>query len=438
VSPNKWGPGLQRQRRSLLFLLALLALGGTALALRLPVGLFPNIDFPRIVVNIDAGDRPVERMVVEVTQPLEQALRAVPEARSIRSTSTRGTADLALNFAWGTDMVAALLQVQAAVNQVLPDLPPGARFLARRMDPTVFPVLGFALTSETQDLVALRDLAYYRLRPWLSAVPGIARVEVLGGRQAEYQVLVDPARLQAMDLTLADVVQALSASNVLNAVGKLEDHYRLYLTLSDTRLRNPIGIEHTILRNGANGVVELEDVAEVQVSQLPEWTRITANGRDAVLVNILQQRGANTVQIAADIKAALAEAGPQIPAGTQIKPYYDQSDLVTAAAASVRDAIFIGTAFAAVILLLFLRNLRITLIIAIILPGVLAAAVLLLYVFNQSFNIMTLGGLAAAVGLVVDDTVVMLEHIMRRLNEGREDRAHPRRPPASPRGCESP
>ncbi len=414
---------LERHVRSVLFLLALLAIGGVVAAFRLPVALFPNIDFPRVVVNVDAGDRPVDRMVTEVTRPLEQVLRAVAAVRAIRSTSSRGAADVSVTFAWGTDMVRALLEVQAAVTQALPGLPPGVHFEARRMDPTVFPVLGLALTSARADPVALRDFAFYRLRPVLSTVPGVARIEVLGGRRAEYHVLIDPARVRSFGLSADDVARALSANNVVTAVGRLEDHYRLYLVLGDTRLRTASDIGNAVLRAGDDGIVRVSDVAEVRLGEAPEWTRVTANGRDAVLLNVLQQRGANTVAIVHGVKASLAAFGPHVPAGVTIKPYYDQSELVTAAAGSVRDAIVIGAVLAAVILLLFLRNLRITLIIAVGLPAVLAATILLLDVAGMTFNIMTLGGMAAAVGLVVDDEVVMLEHIMRRAAERRREAA---------------
>ena len=411
------GVWLMQHRRSLLLLLALLAIGGLAAALRMPVALFPTLDFPRVVVNVEAGDRPVERMAVEVTQPLEQALRAVPEARGIRSTSSRGAADLSLSFDWRTDMVTALLQVQAAINQVLPDLPAGVRFVARRMDATVFPMLGLAVTSIRSDPVALRDFAYYRLRPLLSALPGVAEVQVLGGRQAEFEVVVDPARLRDLDLTPADVAQALSGTNILSAVGKLEDRYRLYLTLGDTRLHDEEDILHTVLRSGADGVVELEDIARVHRAKMPEWTRVSANGQDAVLVNLVQQPGGNTVLIAEETRRALAGFSAQTPADVRIKTYYDQSELVASAADGVRDALAISAVLATAILFLFLRSLRVTLIMAVVLPGVLSASVLLLNLFGQSFNIMTLGGLAAAVGLITDDAVVMIEHIMRRLSE---------------------
>lgn len=414
---------LLAHRRSLLFLLALFALGGMVTALRLPVALFPTLDFPRVVVNVDAGDRPVDRMAVEVTQPLEQALRAVPDARAIRSTTSRGSADLALTFEWGTDMVTALLQVQAVVSQILPDLPAGVRFTARRMDPTVFPVLGLALTSVRNDPVALRDFAFYRLRPLLSALPGVAEVQVLGGRQAEYQVMVDPDRLHDLGLTLAEVASALSDANVVSAVGKMEEHYHLYLTLADSHQGSEEDILHSILRSGLDGVVELEDVGRVERGHRPEWTKVSANGKDAVLVNILQQRGANTVAIAEETRRALAGFSSQIPGDIEFKPYYDQSELVNDAAVSVRDALASGAVLAALILLLFLRNLRVTLIMLIVVPGVISATVWLLKLFGQSFNIMTLGGLAAAVGLVTDDAVVMIEHIMRRLSETRDDQS---------------
>jgi CzcA family heavy metal efflux pump len=408
---------LQAHRRSVLFMAVLLTLGGIAAALRLPVALFPQIDFPRVVVALDAGDRPVDRMLVEVTRPVEQALRGVPGVLSLRSTSSRGSAEVSVNFDWGSDMVAATLQVESAVNRALPDLPPGTRFDVRRMDPTIFPVLGLSLTSDHRDLVSLRDLAYYRLRPLLSALPGVAQVEVLGGRQAEYQVLVDPVRLQAQGLSIQDVQTALAANNVTVAVGRLEDRYRLYLTLADNRLRGLQDIAHTILKAGPRGAVKLDDVAAVRSGEMPEWTRVTAQGHDAVLINIRQSRGANTVALTAVIRARLASYAPQLPPDVRITPYYDQSDLITAAAASVRDAILIGAVLAGLVLLAFLRSLRLTLVVALILPAVLAATALLLRVFNMSFNMMTLGGMAAAVGLIVDDAVVMLEHIMRRLQE---------------------
>ena len=417
------GAWLQRHQKSILFLLILLTLGGLFTAFKLPVMLFPNIEFPRIMVSVDSGDRPVDRMIIEVTQPLEQALRSVPDVVSIRSTSNRGSAELSVNFNWKTDMVVALLQVQSAVNQVLPSLPAGTTFTAQRMDPIIYPVLGLSLTSNKTNLVALRDFAYFQLRPLLSVIPGVAHIQVVGGAEAEYQVLIDPAKLQAANITLNEVINALTANNVVTGVGRLEEYYRLYLILSDTRLQNVNDLKHTILRSSSNGIIDLDDVAEVVNGTVPQWTRVTANGEDAVLLNILQQPGASTISIQKNIKQVLSNFKNHIPNDIQIKTWYDQSQLVTAAAVSVRDAIIIGAILAVIILFLFLRNLRMTFIVALILPCVLITSILLLFLLHMSFNIMTLGGMAAAVGLIIDDGVVMLEHIMRRLSEGHEGEA---------------
>jgi CzcA family heavy metal efflux pump len=408
---------LAAHRRSIFFVVLVAVVGGAIAAWRLPVSLFPIIDFPRVVVSVDAGDRPVDRMVIEVTRPLEQALRAVPDVLRIRSTSSRGAADLSVNFNWGTDMVPAMLQLESAANQAVARLPAGTRFEVRRMDPTVFPVLGLTLRSTQRDLVSLRDLATYQLQPLLAAVPGVAQVEVLGGRQAEYQVFVDPARMRAAGVTLQEVTQALSASNVISAVGRLEDRYRLYLAVTDTRLRGLDDIAHTALKSSSRGILTLNDVADIQLSTAPEWSRVTAAGGDAVLVNIRQSRGANTPALMTAVTERLRAHAREMPADVRIGTYYDQSELIRASATSVRDAILIGAALSGLILLAFLRDLRLMLVIAIVLPSVLLSTTLLMTVFGMSFNIMTLGGMAASVGLVVDDAVVMVEHLMRRRQE---------------------
>ena len=408
---------LQTHWRSVLFLIAVAMLAGIVAAIRLPVSLFPQIDFPRVMVSIDAGDRPVDRMVVEVTRPMEQAVRGVPDVLNLRSTSSRGSAELSVGFAWGADMVAAQLQIESAINRALPDLPPGTRYEVRRIDPTVFPFLGLSLTSPTRDAVAMHDFAEYALQPLLSAVPGVAHVDILGGQRAEIQVLVDPARLEATGLTVQDVADALAANNTITAVGRLEDRHRLYLTLADNRLRDRDDIASTLLKSGPRGAVELADVAEIRNGVEPQWTRVTADEREAVLVNIRQSRGANAPALSQALRDQLAAHAAEFPPDIRIESYYDQSELVTASASSVRDAILIGALLAGVILLLFLRDLRLTLIVAIVLPAVLAITALLLDGFGMSFNIMTLGGMAAATGLIVDDAVVMVEHLVRRLHE---------------------
>jgi multidrug efflux pump subunit AcrB len=412
---------MQAHRRSILFVLVLLIAGGVVSALKLPVALFPRISFPRIDVSLGAGDRPADQMALQVTWPIEEAIRAVPGVVNIRSTTTRGSADISTRFEWGQDMVSKLLLVESAINQTLSQLPRGTTFEVRRMDPTVFPVLAYSMTSNTRSLVALRDIALYQLRPLLSTVKGVARVGVVGGDREEYRVTVDPAKLASFGLSPGDVAKALSAANIITAVGRLEDHYKLYLVVSDTRFADLSSISMTALRSGKDGVVLVEDVATVARATVPKWTRVTADGHDAVIFQIYQQPGGNTVQIDSELKARLAQYHNHLPRDVRISNWYDQSELILSSAASVRDAILIGVLRAALILLLFLRSLKITLIAVISVPSVLAATMLLLFVLHMSFNIMTLGGMAAAVGLIIDDTIVMVEHIMRRLHAGTGD-----------------
>ena len=406
---------MQGHRRSILFLLVLLALAGALAAFRLPVTLFPAVDFPRVVVTLDAGDRPADLMMLAVTQPLEEAVRRVPGVRSVRSTTSRGSAEVSISFDWGVDMALATSQINQALTQTLPNLPAGTQFLTRRMDPTVFPILAYSLTSTTESQTALYDLAQYQLRPLLSSVNGVARIQVIGGAQEEYQAMLDTGRLLAYGLTLADVAQALSAANVVTAVGRIEDNYKLYLAIADARLTSVRQIGSTIIKSGATGIVRLNDVANVSDAVVPRWTKVNADGRPAVLLNIYQQPNSNSVQIARDIRARLAAYQKQLPGDVALANWYDQSVLVVDSAASVRDAILIGTGLALLVLFGFLRNLKITLIAAVVVPAVLAATVVLLYGLNMSFNIMTLGGMAAAVGLIIDDAIVMIEHIVRRL-----------------------
>jgi CzcA family heavy metal efflux pump len=396
----------------------LLTLAGLVAAMRLPVTLFPHIDYPRVVVSIDAGERDAEQMAADITRPSEIALRQIPGVRQIRSTTSRGSAEIALTFGWGDDMVAATQATQGGMATLLPDFPTGTRFSVRRSDPTIFPVLGISLTSTKRDGVSLAQIANLRLRPVLTTVDGVAGVDVLGGAAPELEVEIDPARLQALGLTVTDVTNALTAANTVAAVGKIEDKHRLYLALVENRLTNESDIATIPIKSGTTlgaGVVTLGQVASVRRAPAPAWTKVTSNGADAVLVNIRQTPTADAVALVKEVNARIANAA--LPPDVKVSFFYDQSELVTGAASSVRDAILLGAILAGLVLFLFLRSWRLMVITAALLPAVLAATCLALFALHMSFNMMTLGGMAAAVGLVVDDAVVMLEHLMRRLQE---------------------
>ncbi len=408
------GGWVARHTRSILAVALALMLAGGFSAVLLPTGLFPVVQFPRVVVNVDAGARPADQTALLVTVPLEQATRRVLGVQGVRSTTSRGSAEVSLDFAWGTDMVAAAVQVDAAVAQVLPSLPAGSAYQVRRMDPTVFPVIAYSLMSKDVSPVVQRDIAQYQIVPLLTAIPGVSHVGVQGGDMEEVEVLVDPHRLAARGLALSDVATALGKANVLNVVGRMQDHSKLLLLALDNTARGLEQVRSTVIPGTPGGLVRVGDVAEVSGGVVPQWTRVSEDGQPAVQFQVYQQPDGNTVAIAAAVRQALAAYQPQLPAGVTLANWYDQSTLVTDSASSVRDAVLIGLVLAALVLLAFLRSLRVTLVAMLVVPATLATTVLLLLSLGMTFNIMTLGGIAAAVGLVIDDVITMVEHLARR------------------------
>ncbi|MHA6204968.1 efflux RND transporter permease subunit [Dyella soli] len=407
------GPAfLARHARAILIVAFALAIAGLASALTLPVGLFPQVSFPRVVVDLDAGDRPADQTSLLLTRPVEEAIRTVPGVEGLRSETTRGSAQISIDFGWGRDMIASTLQVNSAIARVLPSLPAGATYNVRRMDPTVFPIISYALQSDTLSPVALRDLAEYQITPLLASVQGLARVDVQGGETAELQVEADPRKLAQYELSLDDLTTAIAGANQLQAVGRVQDRNKLYLVVADHSLSQVEAVRRIVVKRDPHGWVRLADVATVRDGYVPQWIKVSEDGRPAVLFNVFEQPDGNAVEVATQVREKLAAF--RLPAGVTLKSWYDQSELVVQSAKSVRDAVLIGLVLAAVVLLLFLRNSRVTLIAMLVVPVTLSVTVLLLQVLGMSFNIMTLGGIAAAVGLVIDDVIVMVEHVARR------------------------
>lgn len=409
---------LSRHARSLWLAAILLMLGGVFGALNLPVSLFPQIDYPRVVVSIDAGEREPAQMEAEITRPIEIALRSVPGVTRIRSTTSRGSAEVALNFNWGDDMPRALLAVQGALAIIQPDLPAGVRYTAWRSDPTVFPTYGIALTSPSLNQEALRQIAELKVRPALTAIAGVAAVDVLGGSPRAFEVDIDPGKLIALGLSPDDISTALAKANVVRGAGRIEDRHRLYLVLVENQLEGADDIAATPIKAGAGltpGLVTIGDVAVVRPTATPNYTLVTSNGQNAVLINVRQTFNGDTVQVAHSVAARMKTLG--LPPSVSVTPFYDQSELVTGAANAVRDAILLGAVLAGIVLFVFLRSARLMAITAAILPAVLAGTCVILFALGMHFDMMTLGGMAAAVGLIIDDAVVMLEHMMRRMQE---------------------
>ena len=409
MTATRW---LERHGRTLLLIVIALVIAGVVVAIDLPVGLFPQIAFPRVVVDLDAGDRPADQTALWLTRPVEEAIRTVPGVAGLRSETTRGSAQVSIDFGWGRDTVTSTLLVDAAMAKVLPSLPPGSTYTVRRMDPTVFPIISYALRADAISPVALRDLTQYRIVPLLASIPGLARVDVQGGESAEVEVEADPHRLALHGLSLADLVSSVAKANALQAVGRLQDNHKLYLVVADPSWHDMGALRSVVVRSGNGREVKLGDVADIHPGFVPQWVKVAEDGKPAVLFNVYLQPDGNAVQVAAEVRARLAQL--RLPPGVSLSNWYDQSELVMQSAHGVRDAIAIGLGLAALVLLLFLRSLAITLIAVLVVPATLAITVLLLHVFDMSFNIMTLGGMAAATGLVIDDAIVMIEHIAQR------------------------
>lgn len=409
---------LQKNAAAIWLAALLITAAGIFAALRLPVSLFPFISYPRVTVSIEAGERDPAAMAAAITRPIEIALRAVPGAKSVRSTTSRGSAEVAVDFAWGQDMVAATQGTESALAAILPDLPAGTRFNVRRSDPTIFPVLGIALTSTSLKPVDLRQIAELELLPSLISVDGVAGVDILGAAPREFSINVNPARLGALGLTLADVSASLAAQNTVTGIGRIEDQHQLYLVLVDDQITDVQDLREMPLSVGGtpgSGVVRLGEVATIHSDTQPVYTLVNSNGQSAVLINVRQALGGDTVAIVKAVQARFDAAA--LPPSVQVTPFYDQSELVLGAANAVRDAIIIGAVLAGLVLLVFLRSWRLMVLTGLMLPAVLASACIALLLLGLGFNMMTLGGIAAAVGLVIDDAVVVLEHMMRRLHE---------------------
>ena len=414
-----FGGFVARHTRSIVLIMVALTFAGVIAAFSMPIGLFPETAFPRILVNLGAGSRPASQTALLVTRPAEMAVRSVPGVLGVRSSTTRGSAQLAINFDWGTDMIASTLQVESAIAQILPSLPAGTTYSTSRMTPTVYPIISYALLSDHLSPVALQDLALYQIAPLLASIPGLARTDVQGGQTREIEVLADPHRLATYGIGMTELAQAVSAGNQLQAVGRLQDNHKLFLVVADRSLSAAAGIGDIVLRSNPTGIVRVRDVATVRDGVVPQWVEVSEDGQPAVLFNVYQQPSGNTVEIAAAVRAKLAAF--KLPQGVSLKAWYDQSELVLQSAGSVRDAVLIGLALSGIVIFAFLRSWRAALIALLIVPATLSVTVLLLSLLGLSLNIMTLGGIAAVVGLLIDDVITMVEHLARRAGARGED-----------------
>ncbi len=408
-----------RLSRPILFLIVSLTLAGAYLAMTIPIAVFPSTDFPRVVVGVDNGVMPIDQMLVTITRPIEEAVNSVPGLQKVQSITSRGSAEVDLFFDWKSDMILTLQRVDAVVARLQTELPATAKVETHRMTFAVFPIIGYSLTSDTVPPNKLWEIATYDLKPRMNRLDGVATIIIQGGRVPEFQVMPEPARLLAAGVTVPDILEAIRRTNLIDSPGLLENGHQLVLGLISGQVRTPEQIGQIVVKNSPAGVpIRLGDIAKIGPSVAPVYTVVTANGKPAVLLNVDRQPDSNTLQVANEVHALIQELAPTLPPGVHLEPFYDQSTIVHDSIASVRDAGLLGLVLSSIILVLFLRDWGTSLVAGLVIPATLIITFIVLKFTDQSFNLMTLGGLAAAVGLVIDNAIVVLENIVLHRDAG--------------------
>ncbi|MGH7655992.1 MAG: efflux RND transporter permease subunit [Gemmatimonadaceae bacterium] len=398
------------EQRFIYLAVGLLSAAGLWAAFHLPSAVYPELNFMRITVVAQGSSLSARQQVFAVTRPIEEAVSIVPGVVRVNSRSIRGATEMPITFAAGTDMAAALELVRLRVDQVRGDLPPGLDIQIERMTPTLFPILQYNI--EGGDPATLYDIARYQIKPVVSRVPGVGRVDVQGSDVREIEVIADPARLAAAGLTYDDLAAAIKAGIAVDAVGRVAADYKQYLVVSAQEAHSAEDVADVVVK----GAMRVRDFATVVPGTEDHVRMVTGDGRPAALLTITRQPGGNTVAISDSVGSTMQALAKTLPPGVHVKAVYDQASLVTDAVHSVRDAMLIGAVLAVIILLLFLRHLRITAISASAIPLTLAITVFLMQALGQTFNLMTLGAMAIAIGLVIDDAVVITENIVRHLH----------------------
>src|SRR5258708_4987231 len=412
-------PWFQRLSRPILFLIVSLMLVGAFLAFSIPISVFPSTDFPRIVVGVENGVMPIDQMLVVITRPVEEAVNSVPGLQKVTSIPSRGSAEVDLYFDWKADMILTLQRVDAVVARLQPDLPSTAKVETHRLTFAIFPVIGYSLTSDTLPPNKLWEIATYDLKPRLNRLDGVATVIIQGGRVPEFQVTPDPVRLLAAGITVPGILDAIKRTNLIDSPGLIEHGHQLVLGLISGQVRSPEQIGQIVVKSSSAGIpIRLGDIAKIAPSVAPVYTMVTANGKPAVLLNVDRQPESNTLDVANEVHALIRDLSASLPPGVHLEPFYDQSTIVHDSIASVRDAVLIGILLSSIILVLFLRDWGTSLVAGLVIPVTLLITFIVLKITNQSFNLMTLGGLAAAVGLVIDDAIVVLENIVLHRDAG--------------------
>ncbi|HLO58177.1 MAG TPA: efflux RND transporter permease subunit [Bacteroidales bacterium] len=404
-------------RNPLSVAIAIIILAGIFIFSRMQTSLFPEITFPKIKVIAESGEQPVEQMMLRVTKPLEMAMKKIPELQTVRSITSRGSCEISAFINWDADVDLSKQRIESGINEIRNSLPPETEITVERMNPSILLVIGYTLESNSRKPVDLKYLANYTVKPFLSQVNGVSEIQIMGGKDKEYRVELDIARMSSMGITPRMVSDALNETNFIRSNGYLNSYRFLYLSVTDAMVGNREELAKLVISNNGKRIVTLGDIASVSIGEAKEYIKVSANGKQSVQVAVIKQPNTNLVKLSDEMAGKIVELKKILPSDVTISPYYVQADFVNDSIKSVSDSLWIGIMLALVVAVLFLRSAKASAAILLTIPVTLCLSVIILYALNQTFNIMTLGAFAASIGLIIDDAIVVVEQIHRTNEE---------------------
>ncbi len=408
-------------KKPLSLVLALIIVSGLFVYSKLQTSLFPEITFPKIKIIADNGLQPVNKMMVTVTKPLENAIKQVPDLQTVRSTTSRGSCEISAYLNWGTNIDLAQQRIQSSIDQIKNILPADVNITVAKMNPSILPVSGYTLESHTHSPIELRQIATYTVKPFLSQVDGISEIRIIGGKAKEYWLTLNKQKMSSLGLTPDIINTTLSNTNFVKSEGYLSDYKLFYLTVTDATINAKDQLANLVISNNRKRVIRLKDFAEIAINEGIEYTKINANGHDGVLVAVIKQPNTNLISLSTDMAAKVADLQKILPKDVTIKPYYIQADFVNDSVKSVTDSVWIGLLLAIVVAVIFLRSIKASATILITIPVTLCLTLIVLYAIGYTFNIMTIGAIAASIGLIIDDAIVVVEQIHRTHEENPDE-----------------
>ncbi len=398
-------------------ILLLILIAGVFAYHSMKTSLFPNVTFPKIKVIADYGEHPVEKMMVMVTKPLENAIKKVENINLIRSTTSTGSCEISAFMNWDSDIDIDKQQVESQIAQIKNSLPPEVQITIEKMNPSILPVMGYSLQSDTKTQVELKMLAEYIIKPYLSRIKGVASVDVIGGKIKEYRLILDEQKLNTLKINPQDIGTALQQTDFIKSNGFTVDYHRLYLTVTDATIKNKEQLENLILFDDAVRRIKVSDIAKVEISERNEYIRIKADGKDVPLVAVLKQPNSNLIEVSDQVIQKVRELNDILPENVLLVPYYKQAEFVNDSIKSIIDVLWIGLLLSIVVVIIFLRSIKSSAVILITIPLTLSLTFTLLYAVGFDFNIMTIGAIAASIGLIIDDAIIVVEQIHRTHEE---------------------